>query len=467
MAAQSMDSSIAQRYSVTIDDPVFTAQEDCRYEACVELPSRAQTTRCVPHDAAGRPLRRHAVQGYGRGDRRRLGCVLGRVRGARIAVGIGQARRSSAVRAAPTSIKRPGVFSCELCIPLVSLKRVIRPRFPASPGARTRATCTRRSERTPMTIRIVRLGTARAPDEGTRLGIVRRPPRGVPKDEVRQRQLVRRLVPGSRPQRRAHEGGPDAAETDRHRAASSNASRSEMNVPLPAESLDALAALSPARAFLDGLLLQRTKTAVTAPSSGRFCLKEAGQGGVARRMRSRIPYYLIGAAIVFFGWQKYTPDNRGRGLRRVPGGRGGHARGAEPEFRLQLRWPDALPRDEILRGSTVFPAEIAPERRWTATRTASPAKTSGAPACADVRHENPHRPRHGTSHGSAVHGPRPMRSLQYGESVVNSAVSVQELTTRCSHPRRGRAETEDVKVRNRNTGLIEESGDDARNLDLR
>jgi uncharacterized protein YeaO (DUF488 family) len=32
-----------------------------------------------------------------------------------------------------------------------------------------------------MTIRIVRLGTERAPNEGLRLGTVRRPPRGVPK----------------------------------------------------------------------------------------------------------------------------------------------------------------------------------------------------------------------------------------------------------------------------------------------
>jgi uncharacterized protein YeaO (DUF488 family) len=32
-----------------------------------------------------------------------------------------------------------------------------------------------------MVVRIVRLGTARAPGEGTRIGTVRRPPRGVPK----------------------------------------------------------------------------------------------------------------------------------------------------------------------------------------------------------------------------------------------------------------------------------------------
>ncbi len=34
-----------------------------------------------------------------------------------------------------------------------------------------------------MTIRIVRLGTERVPNEGVRLGTVRRPPRGVPKSK--------------------------------------------------------------------------------------------------------------------------------------------------------------------------------------------------------------------------------------------------------------------------------------------
>jgi uncharacterized protein YeaO (DUF488 family) len=36
-------------------------------------------------------------------------------------------------------------------------------------------------------IRIVRLGAPRAPDEGVRLGTVRRPPRGVPKTEFAKR----------------------------------------------------------------------------------------------------------------------------------------------------------------------------------------------------------------------------------------------------------------------------------------
>lgn len=38
-----------------------------------------------------------------------------------------------------------------------------------------------------MAIRIVRLGTSRAAGEGTRIGTVRRPPRGVPKAEFASR----------------------------------------------------------------------------------------------------------------------------------------------------------------------------------------------------------------------------------------------------------------------------------------
>ena len=40
-----------------------------------------------------------------------------------------------------------------------------------------------------MAIRVVRLGTPRAPGEGLRLGTVRRPPRGVPKAQYASRDL--------------------------------------------------------------------------------------------------------------------------------------------------------------------------------------------------------------------------------------------------------------------------------------
>ena len=46
-----------------------------------------------------------------------------------------------------------------------------------------------------MAIRIVRLGTPRAADEGLRIGTVRRPPRGVPKTEYASRDLYDTWLP--------------------------------------------------------------------------------------------------------------------------------------------------------------------------------------------------------------------------------------------------------------------------------
>jgi uncharacterized protein YeaO (DUF488 family) len=46
-----------------------------------------------------------------------------------------------------------------------------------------------------MAIRIVRLGSPRARDEGPRLGTVRRPPRGVPKNEFAKRDYYDAWLP--------------------------------------------------------------------------------------------------------------------------------------------------------------------------------------------------------------------------------------------------------------------------------
>ena len=46
-----------------------------------------------------------------------------------------------------------------------------------------------------MALRIVRLGTPRHPDEGLRLGTVRRPPRGVPRSEFAKRDFYDVWVP--------------------------------------------------------------------------------------------------------------------------------------------------------------------------------------------------------------------------------------------------------------------------------
>jgi uncharacterized protein YeaO (DUF488 family) len=50
-----------------------------------------------------------------------------------------------------------------------------------------------------MAIRIVRLGRPRAPDEGLRVGTVRRPPRGVPKSEYATRDIYDVWLPNVAP----------------------------------------------------------------------------------------------------------------------------------------------------------------------------------------------------------------------------------------------------------------------------
>jgi uncharacterized protein YeaO (DUF488 family) len=94
-----------------------------------------------------------------------------------------------------------------------------------------------------MTIRIVRLGTERAPGEGTRLGTVRRPPRGVPKSEFASGNWYDVWYPVLAPSAALMKTG-QAAETDKHRAAFFRKFRAEMNAPAASQSLDVLAALS-------------------------------------------------------------------------------------------------------------------------------------------------------------------------------------------------------------------------------
>ncbi len=50
-----------------------------------------------------------------------------------------------------------------------------------------------------MSVRIVRLGTKRLPDEGLRIGAVRRPPRGVPKSEFASRDFYDAWFPNLEP----------------------------------------------------------------------------------------------------------------------------------------------------------------------------------------------------------------------------------------------------------------------------
>ena len=94
-----------------------------------------------------------------------------------------------------------------------------------------------------MTVHIVRLGQPRAQDEGTRLGTVRRPPRGVPRKDFARLDWYDVWYPVLAPSLTTMKLGLGAA-TDAQWAAFARKYRSEMAVPAASQSLDVLAALS-------------------------------------------------------------------------------------------------------------------------------------------------------------------------------------------------------------------------------
>lgn len=102
-----------------------------------------------------------------------------------------------------------------------------------------------------MTLRIVRLGSPRAKDEGLRIGTVRRPPRGVPKSEFASQDWYDvwypDLAPSAELVKQAH-----AAKTEKDWAAFARRYRHEMAAPSNARTLDLLAALSHASDFSVG-----------------------------------------------------------------------------------------------------------------------------------------------------------------------------------------------------------------------
>lgn len=94
-----------------------------------------------------------------------------------------------------------------------------------------------------MSVRIVRLGSRRAPGEGLRIGTVRRPPRGVPKSAHAKGNWYDVWLPDLSP-------APEtvrlalAAESEREWAAFERRFRREMSRAEPRRLLDLLAALS-------------------------------------------------------------------------------------------------------------------------------------------------------------------------------------------------------------------------------
>lgn len=94
-----------------------------------------------------------------------------------------------------------------------------------------------------MTIRIVRLGAGRVPDEGLRIGTVRHPPRGVPKSEHASRDFYDVWYPNLAPTA-ATVKLAQQAKSERDWATFVKKYRAEMATPENARTLDLLAALS-------------------------------------------------------------------------------------------------------------------------------------------------------------------------------------------------------------------------------
>jgi uncharacterized protein YeaO (DUF488 family) len=94
-----------------------------------------------------------------------------------------------------------------------------------------------------MPIRIVRLGTPRTPDEGLRVGTVRRPPRGVPKSEFAARDYYDVWLPELAPSEALVKEAQAAAD-ERSWTRFVRKYRAEMKRPEAARLLDLLAAIS-------------------------------------------------------------------------------------------------------------------------------------------------------------------------------------------------------------------------------
>ena len=94
-----------------------------------------------------------------------------------------------------------------------------------------------------MAIRIVRLGSPRHADEGTRIGTVRRPPRGIPREAFATQNWYDVWFPNLPPSAETAKLALDA-KTPAHWAAFVRKYRAEMAAPDCSHALELLAALS-------------------------------------------------------------------------------------------------------------------------------------------------------------------------------------------------------------------------------
>src|SRR4051812_30519527 len=95
-----------------------------------------------------------------------------------------------------------------------------------------------------MAIRIVRLGSSRAADEGLRIGTVRRPPRGVPKNEYSARDIYDVWLPLLAPSEQLLKDIRGKASDEANWKRFKRQYLKEMKAPESSRVLDVLAALS-------------------------------------------------------------------------------------------------------------------------------------------------------------------------------------------------------------------------------
>jgi uncharacterized protein YeaO (DUF488 family) len=94
-----------------------------------------------------------------------------------------------------------------------------------------------------MALSVVRLGTPRGPDEGLRIGTVRRPPRGVPREEFASRDYYDTWLPELAPSPELVSFA-QSAETDAQWTTFRHRYRKEMSTPAARHLLDLVAAMS-------------------------------------------------------------------------------------------------------------------------------------------------------------------------------------------------------------------------------
>jgi uncharacterized protein YeaO (DUF488 family) len=124
-----------------------------------------------------------------------------------------------------------------------------------------------------MAVRVIRLGSARVENEGTRIGTVRRPPRGVPKTEFASQDWYDVWFPNLAPSAETVKLA-QRAKTSGEWLAFARKYRAEMATPENARTLDVLAALSRHANFSVGCYCETNRTAIDQ-FFARFWRREA------------------------------------------------------------------------------------------------------------------------------------------------------------------------------------------------